>query len=222
MLSLTESAYGSGVNSRLSANIELILSALVLIGYLLFAPESPAVAPAFVPLAWVPYVLMLATFAYLDRHQWTALRLARMALLERHGSIDPHLAQDIQTVLIPNRVAPFMPLYQILFVSAFAGLLFYQGWLTAIVAFALALFWGLVTAPLSLVFPRLSDAADRRSLEAMRRCLEQRTLPRPGETIIPGISRLELLIAVDEALEQPLTFQAQYMQRLRRPLQQPT
>lgn len=128
------------MNSRLSANIELILSVLVLIGYLLFAPERSAVSPAFVPLAWVPYVLMLATFAYLDRHQWTALRLARMVLLEQHGKIDHGTARDIQTILIPNRVAPFMPLYQILFVTAFAVLLFYQGWLTAIVAFAVILF----------------------------------------------------------------------------------
>ena len=215
LLSVAESAYGLGVNSRLSASIELILSALILVGYLLLAPARSALAPTFVPLAWVPYVLMLATFAYLDRHQWAALRLARMVLLERHRKIDHDTAQNIQSVIIPNRVAPFMPLYQILFVTAFAVLLFYQGWLTAIIAFALALLWGFVNAVFSAVLPATSDRADRRCLEAVVCCLGRRTLPQPGEATISDISRLELLIAANQALEQSAAFQEQYLASLR-------
>lgn len=216
LLSVAESAYDLRVNSRLLASIELILSALILVGYFLFAPERSALASAFVPLAWVPYVLMIATFAYLDRHQWTALRLARMVLLERHGKIDHDTAQDIQTVLIPNRVAPFMPLYQILFVSAFAVLLFYQGWLTAIVAFTLILFWGIAAALLSAVFPAISNSADQRCLRAIRRCLERRLLPQPGETIMLGLSRIELFTAVNAAHQESSGLQTQYMTSLRK------
>lgn len=208
------------MNSRVSANVEVILSALVLLGYFLFAPTRPAFAPNFAPLAWIPYILMLAAFAYLDRHYWATLRISRMVLLERNEKIDNGIVQDIQTVLIPNRVAPFMPLYQILFVTAFSALLFYQGWLTAILAFAVALLWGLVTAAAASLFPAASAVADRRSLKAIRKCLERRTLPKPGEIIIPGISRLELLFAVDEALQHPLGLQTQYMDSLRRAQQE--
>jgi hypothetical protein len=203
------------MGGRPFASFEIIISALVLVGYFLFSPSRAAVAQHFVPLAWVPFLIMLAAYKYLDRHQWAALRVARMVLLERHGQIDPVTAQAIQTVLIPHRVAPVMALYQLMFVSAFALLLFYQGWLTAILTFLGVFVLGIIVSSFSVALPSVGAKADRRCLRTIHRCLERRLLVQPGEVIIPDITRFELHRAVGAIVQNPATLQAQYFSALR-------
>jgi hypothetical protein len=85
---------------RAFANFELLLSALIFVGYFLFAPDRTAFAGTFLPLAWLPFVVMLFAQRSVDRSQWTALRATRMILLKRYNEIDPALAQSIQLVLM--------------------------------------------------------------------------------------------------------------------------
>jgi hypothetical protein len=203
------------MGGRAFANFELVLSALVLFAYFLFAPVRAAFAPSFIPLAWVPFLFMFAVHNYIDRYQWAALRVGRMALLQLHATIDPAIARSIQAVLIPDRVAPFMPLYQLLFVLAFTVLLFHQGWLVALLALVGGFFVSAIISGFLGALPSVGVAADRRRLAVINSCLQRRLLVQPGDDIIPGISRLELHRTVEAILQNPSSLQAQYLDRLR-------
>lgn len=203
------------MSSRVAASLELLITGVLLLGYFFFYSAREAFASHFLPLVWVPFILMLAVHKFIDRHQWTALRVARMILLERYGRIDSALAQDIQTVLIPNRVAPFMPLYQFLFVISFALLLFYQGWAIAILAFLVIFFLGFIISSVSAAIPAAGARADLRCLRAMQSCLERRLLVKPGDLVIPDVSRLELYRAVSDILTTQQPLQVQYFSALR-------
>ena len=104
------------MGGRAFANFELILSALIFVGYFLFSPNRAAFADTFLPVVWLPFLVMLVAQRSVDRSQWTALRAARMILLERYARIDPALAHAIQLVLIPHRTAGAMATYQVMFV----------------------------------------------------------------------------------------------------------
>lgn len=203
------------MRGRTFANFELVLSLLIFVGYFLFAPNRTAFAGTFLPLAWLPFVVMLFAQRSVDRSQWTALRAARMVLLKRYNEIDPALAQAIQLVLIPHRAAGAMALYQVMFVVSFAVLLFYQGWATALLAFFSALVLGFVVSSVSAALASAGANADRRCLRAMHSCLERRLLVQPGETTIPDITRLELHHDIGSFLENPAPFNFQYLSSLR-------
>lgn len=112
------------MRGRTFANFELVLSLLIFVGYFLFASDRTAFAGTFLPLAWLPFVVMLVAQRSVDRSQWTAMRAARMILLDRYARIDPALAQAIQLVIIPHRTAGAMAIYQVMFVISFAVLSF--------------------------------------------------------------------------------------------------
>ena len=203
------------MRGRIFANFELVLSLLIFVGYFLFAPNRTAFAGTFLPLAWLPFVVMLFAQRSVDRSQWTALRAARMVLLKRYKEIDPALAQAIQLVLIPHRAAGAMALYQVMFAVSFAVLLFYQGWATALLAFSSALVLGFVVSSVSAALASAGANADRRCLRAMHSCLERRLLVQPGDAIIPDITRFELHREVGSFLEDSAAFNSQYLSCLR-------
>jgi ABC-type multidrug transport system fused ATPase/permease subunit len=203
------------MGGRAFANFELVLSALIFVGYFLFAPNRTAFADTFLPLAWLPFLVMMVAQRSVDRSQWTALRAARMILLERYARIDPALAQAIQLVLIPHRIAGAMAIYQIMFVVSFAVLLFYQGWATALLAFFTALVVGVVVSSVSAALPSAGAAGDRRRLRAIHSCLERRLLVQPGDATIPDITRFELHREIGSFLENPAPFNFQYLSALR-------
>jgi len=200
---------------RAFANFELLLSALIFVGYFLFASNRTAFADTFLPLAWLPFLVMLAAQRSVDRSQWTAMRAARMILLDRYARIDPALAHAIQLVLIPHRTAGAMAIYQVMFVISFAVLLFYQGWATALLAFFITFVVGLVVTSVSAALPSAGAAGDRRRLRAIHSCLERRLLVQPGDAIIPDITRFELHREVGSFLENPAPFNFQYLSSLR-------
>lgn len=203
------------MGGRAFANFELVVSLLIFVGYFFFAPNRTAFADTFLPVAWLPFLVMLVAQRSVDRSQWAALRAARMILLQRHNHVDPALAQAIQLVLIPHSAAGAMALYQIMFVISFAVLLFYQGWATAILAFFSALVLGIVVSSVSAALPSAGANADRRRLRAMHSCLERRLLVQPGDAIIPDITRFELHRDVGSFLENPAPFNFQYLSALR-------
>jgi len=203
------------MRGRTFANFELVLSLLIFVGYFLFAPDRTAFVGTFLPLAWLPFVVMLFAQSSVDRSQWTAMRAARMILLDRYARIDSALARAIQLVLIPHRTAGAMAIYQVMFVISFAVLLFYQGWATALLAFFITFVVGLVVTSVSAALPSAGAAGDRRRLRAIHSCLERRLLVQPGETTIPDITRLELHHDIGSFLENPAPFNFQYLSSLR-------
>jgi hypothetical protein len=203
------------MGGRTFANFELILSALIFVGYFLFAPNRTAFAGIFLPLAWLPFLVMLVAQRSVDRSQWTAMRAARMISLDRYARIDPALVQAMQLVLIPHCTAGAMAIYQVMFVISFAMLLFYQGWATALLAFFITFVVGLVVTSVSAALPSAGAAGDRRRLRAIHSCLERRLLVQPGETTIPDITRFELHHDIGSFLENPAPFNFQYLSALR-------
>lgn len=203
------------MRGRAFANFELIFSALIFVGYFLFSSSRTAFADTFLPLAWLPFLVMLVAQRSVDRSQWAALRAARMVLLKRCNQVDPTLAQAIQLVLIPHRTAGAMAIYQIMFVVSFAVLLFYQGWATALLAFFVTFVVGFVISSVSAALPSAGAAGDRRRLRAIHSCLERRLLVQPGDVIIPDITRFELHQEIGSFLENPAPFNFQYLSALR-------
>lgn len=119
---------------------------VVIIGLLVFyfSSHSPRMVwpDEIVFWAWPPYVVHLLLHNFVDGFQNTTRNIARIVLIRDSGKdYDPGRVAPIQMALVPAYMAPVTLVWFAVHIGAFAVLLYFQGWGTAVVAeVALAVF----------------------------------------------------------------------------------
>ncbi len=117
------------------SNLVYLLNFLVLIGYFIWYKSGTKLPTYFVFWVWLPYLLFLFLNHYEDGHQNTTRNLARIYLLKKYGiNYNNELVKMIQIELIPDSLFLETMIWQISHVTSFVLILFYQGWITALIA----------------------------------------------------------------------------------------
>jgi hypothetical protein len=131
----------------LSANLPLFVNILIFVAYFFVTGEESMAWPdRFVVWPWLLFGLHVYLHHFFDGLQNAARNIVRIYLIREYG---PHyqrqLVTPIQTALVPDSVLPAMIIWWLSHIGSFAGILFFQGWGTALVTeLSLMIFGGLI------------------------------------------------------------------------------
>jgi hypothetical protein len=125
----------------LSANMPLIINAVIFICYFIFFSNRRAWPEHIIYWTWISFIIHVFCHHFAYGLQNTTRNIARVHLIKRDGiEYDQKLIVPIQTALVPDSMLPITILWQTAHIGSFALLLFFQGWATALVAEFIVLF----------------------------------------------------------------------------------
>ena len=128
------------------ANLGMLVNIVCFLCYLAFSPDRTPIPKVIVFWAWLPTAVYFVLHHFFDGVQNTTRNIARIYLLTHHGrNYDASLVPSIQFALIPNNLAILTFIWQAMAVVSFVCLLFYQGWLLAVLSRIAVWGIGLVT-----------------------------------------------------------------------------
>ena len=119
----------------LSANWPYVVNIVLFIGYFFLGKEQMVWPQPIIFWAWLPYLVHLFVHNFVDGFQNTTRNVARIYLLEGHGTdYDERQVAPIQVALVPRFMVPVTIVWFAAHSISFAVLLFFQGWGTALAA----------------------------------------------------------------------------------------
>jgi hypothetical protein len=127
--------YNTWSKNMAMASVPFLINTLLFIGYFMIWNNHRVWPEQFLFWAWLPFVAYICLDRFVDGFQNVTRNIARIYLIQDLGlDYDRRFIPKTQDILTPNFLGIIAFLWLVADIGAFALLLFYQGWGTALVA----------------------------------------------------------------------------------------